>query len=87
MTYKDKIQHACCGAVAAIIGAFLLGGIFAAVGYWVAFTCGVLCAAAAGWTAEIKDRIYGNIIDLYDILATVVGGALGAAIGATITLV
>lgn len=87
MTYKDKLQHACCGAVTAIIGVFVLGCFFMAVGYWAAFTCGVLCSAAAGCSAEIKDKIDGNRIDLYDLLATVAGGALGAAIGATITLV
>lgn len=87
---KDKIMHLICGAIAAIIGAMLLAVTFAGCTYWPAFTCGLLCAGAAGAAAEVKDMAYHSMsitfFDILDLLATVAGGAIGAAIGAIITL-
>lgn len=87
---KDKIKHLICGAIAAIVGAMLLAVTFAGCTYWPAFTCGLLCAGAAGAAAEVKDMAYHSMritsFDILDLLATVVGGAVGAAIGATIAL-
>lgn len=89
MKLNDKVKHLICGAIAAVIGAFVLGIAFGS-GYWVAFTCGALCAGAAGAAAEVKDMAYHNMcvgfFDLLDLLATVAGGVLGAAVGALITL-
>lgn len=81
---KDKLQHLACGAIAGCIGAFMLACLFTTIGYLCAFTSGALCGACAGFTAEIKDKLYGNWIDWYDLLATVMGGVVGAAIGALI---
>lgn len=87
---KDKIKHLICGAIAAIVGAMLLAVTFAGCTYWPAFTCGLLCAGAAGAAAEVKDMAYHSMriafFDILDLLATVAGGAVGATIGATITL-
>ena len=89
MKHLDKVKHVICGAVAAIIGTVALALVFG-TGYLPAFTCGVLCAGAAGAAAEVKDMAYHNMsvvfFDVYDLLATIAGGAVGAAAGATITL-
>lgn len=90
MKVNDKVLHVICGAIAAIVGAFVLGIAFGCCGYWAAFTCGVLCAGAAGVAAEVKDTIYHSwhftFFDFLDLLATFAGGVLGAAAGALIIL-
>lgn len=86
MKYKDKIKHLYCGAIAAVVGAMVLGVLFAGCTYWQAYACGFLCAGAAGVAAEVKDMAYHNMsigfFDIYDLLATIAGGALGAFAGA-----
>lgn len=90
MTYKDKVKHLICGAIAAIVGAVLLAVCFGSITYLQAFACGCLCAGAAGVAAEVKDMAYHRMaiafFDVFDLLATIVGGAAGAAIGATVAL-
>lgn len=91
MTYKDKFKHIGCGVIAAVVGALVLGLMFSGcTTYWQAYACGVLCAGAAGMAAEVKDMAYHSMhiafFDIIDLLATVAGGALGAAAGALIVL-
>lgn len=90
MKHIDKVKHGICGAIAAVVGAMVLALLFGA-GYLPAFSCGFLCAGAAGVAAEVKDMAYHNMsvgfFDIYDLLATIAGGAVGAAAGACITLV
>ena len=89
MKHIDKVKHGICGAIAAVLGALVLALAFG-TGYLPAFVCGVLCAFAAGAAAEFKDMAYNwslKCFDLLDLMATVAGGAVGAAAGACITLV
>ena len=89
MKHIDKVQHGICGALWALFGALVMWVAFGD-GYLPAFVCGVLCALAVGAASEFKDMVYNNSVkcfDLLDLLATVAGGAVGAAAGACITLV
>lgn len=86
MTYKDKLLHIGCGAVAALVGALAYGLLFNGCTDWQVFICGLLCAGAAGIAAEVKDMAYHSMcvahFDLFDLLATIIGGAIGAVAGA-----
>lgn len=88
---KDKVKHLICGAIAAVVGAAVLACCFGGITYWQAYACGFLCAGAAGVAAEVKDMAYHSMhiafFDICDLLATIAGGALGAAAGAALTLV
>lgn len=86
MTYLDKLVHIGCGAVAALVGSLAFGLLFNGCTYWQVFICGFLCACAAGIAAEVKDMAYHRMcivfFDLFDLLATIIGGAIGAVAGA-----
>lgn len=80
MKYQDKMLHALCGLLAAVIVSVILA--HACAGRPLAAILGGFFAALfLGVGKEYGDRASGNRFDWGDILATAAGGAAGSMCG------
>ncbi len=65
---RDRLKHIACGFAISLCTLTALDGLIA--------------AALAGAAAEYKDQAYSRSWDWCDLLATILGGAVGAALRA-----
>jgi hypothetical protein len=67
---RDRLKHIGCGFLISLLTLTAMDGFIA--------------AAIAGAAAEYKDRAYSSSWDWADLLATILGGAVGAGLRAVL---